>query len=172
MAYTYYSKSNQKITEDLKMVYDNTPKNKSVFSGHRVGDAEVMICQLDSDHLMNTIQLYFDKLAECSPTQVVTYDPLTALMADKVNTTVDKERFLFLLNILQPYLLEMLLRQSTDTLPEELKKVVTNLHQLFGRNSSVASPLFYREHTRKYKQLKSAECADKEALLDANFDEI
>lgn len=142
------------------------PKFESVYAVHTTSDGDkLMVCQLAPDHLMNMIFRMFQKLAETHPSnyQTVQFDPLTdAMIKTDRQQSIDsvKNRFLFLLNVLEPYLLELLIRQDSSKLPEELALVVQGLQTLFDRSAEVQAPTAYTLQNRlsslRTKQIKDA----------------
>lgn len=149
------------------------PKFQSVYAVHTTSDGDqLMVCQMCPEHLMNMIFRMFQNLAESHPSnyQTVKFDPLTdAMIKEDRRQSVDsvKDRFLFLLNILEPYLLELLIRQNADELPEELGLVVQGLQTLFDRVDAVQAPSAYTLQNRlsalRTKQIKDASVASETA---------
>lgn len=146
-------------------------KPESVFSVHRTQEGdEFLICQMDDDHLVNMVFYALQKAIEHNPVDQTSYpiaDPLTELMTreQRIGMSTDNRRsFLFSLKILEPYILEVLIRQKSEDLPEDLRSIVEALQLVFDRKSGVPLPAQYAftriKEIRKARALGSVKVAE------------
>lgn len=131
------------LSGNIALELSNLVKMESIYTIHKSSNGDqVMICQMDDDHLKATVNRMFHHLAESHPSnfQEETLDPLTASLTNNLKTDFQEEsksRFLFLLKCTEPYILELTIRGM-------VQEFTPALQILFDRDKAVNAPKHYR----------------------------